>query len=411
LSIEFQQFNLNNILIEGEFDPKTELAKVKSSSWDSKPLELAKYKEKFITQKLAIAECRIYLERLIRHNPDIDRIYLEKTIKNFKEKYGFSYNQLQIFNDLLDIFYEKRKELKYFRERFPNNIDLIKFITGVELDPKDEVVIEIDPLNFYIRASSDVMYKINSGVKILSDSKNFWKNKGSLGYFTNYSQELDGRNYKISVIFLPSEKEANSEEFLLGENMESILIHERYHVTNDLILSYFKFKDSIYFNKNENFRFEDLRNKNQIDNFLDIGYSRILARTQDEFIAQVIGKTGDERVFLTDFENKFSTAIKYFLYQMLSGYTSGYGAYNYLSYYSNIPKFGDLRDDIWKTKIHSMKNKYKNDLERSTKSFWRLVHEGEFTVNQSVALLTDRFILDWPLEVSRILELQRESKN
>jgi hypothetical protein len=393
LSLEFQQFNSNKILVEEEFDPRKELEKVKSTPWEVRGGELAKYKEKFITQKIALAECRIYLERLIRHSPDIDRKYLDKTIQNFKEKYGFSENQLKIFNDLLDKIQEKRKDLKFLRERFPNDAELFKFVTGLEVDPGDKVEVYLDPINFYFRISSSLAYKLMPVKKNFIDSI-FWSHtKGFKFNFQNL--ELDNIKYDVLGIFLPVESEV-----LDPEAFKRTLKHERQHATNDMLENYFYEAQNP---KERHIKIKDLKNKQQIDNFLESAYQGIVDRTQDELTAQLISKTGDERKFLTDFKYGFKTIVG------ISQF--GWGIYNYFKYFEigDEGYFNDFRDDIWRSKLHFLKERYKQDLERSAKAFWSLIHEGGFSLDQAISLLSDRKLLDWPKEAKRILELQRES--
>jgi len=393
LSLEFQQFNSNNILIEGDFDPKKELEKVKSAPWEERSGELAKYKEKFITQKIAIAECRIYLERLIRHSPDIDRKYLDKTIQNFKEKYGFSENQLKIFHDLLDKYQEKRKDLKFFRERFPNDADLFKFVTGLNVGPDDKVEVYLDPINFYFRISSSLAYKLTPKEK---NSKNilYWKN--TRGFKLNFNNlELENKKYNVLGIFLPIDSEV-----LDPEAFKRTLKHERQHATNDMLENYFF---EVQNPKERHIKIKDLKNKQQIDNLLEREYQGILDSTQDELIARLISKTGDEKKFLTDYKNGFKTIVGIFLF--------GWSTYNYFKYFEIGDRgyFNDFRDDLWRSKLHFLKEQYKKDLEKSAKAFWSLINEGGFSLDQAVALLSDRKLLDWPKEAKRILELQRES--
>lgn len=396
LSIEFKQFTSTNAPINIEFDPKKELDRVRSSSWGDRGGELAKYKEKLITQKIAISECRIYLERLIRHSPDIDRKFLDRTIQNFKEKYGFSQNQIKIFNDLLDKFQEKRKDLLFLREKYPNDRDLFRFVTGVSVPESEELEVVVDPVNFYFRVSSNSMYPVDTDGRITGGT-DFWKSNSVAGIFKSYKRELEGKEYKIGAIFLPVDKEITN-----NERFPKTLRHEREHATNSVLDDYFREYHRYNIGMNGSLIF-DLRTKEQISNYLDDEYRLILDETKDELISQIISKTGDERVFLTDYNYQFKTRLGMALFN--------WSSYNYFRYLNIGEKgfFNDLRDDFWKSKVYFLKEQYKKDLNKSAKAFWTLVHDGKFTVNQAISLLTGKNLEDWPKEAKRILEIQRES--
>jgi len=396
LSTEFRQFVSTNPSIEEEFDPEKELKNIKSLPKELRMKELAPFKEKLTTQKLALAECRIYLERLIRHSPDIDRRFLDRTIQIFKDKYGFSEAQLKVFRELLDKYKDLRSDLKLLRERFPNDSELFTFVTNINVDDGDKVEVFLDPVNFYFRVNSSLAAKLMPN-KVVSKKEKYWSDSGTRGFKINFDNLLlDGKKYEVLGIFLPTKDEVSDQK-----DFSKTLRHEREHVTNDILKDYF-FENGKSVTNRERVNPKFLKTREQIESLLNRVYQTILDRTQDELIAQLISKTGDEKKFLTDFKLSYKTIIGKFLF--------GWGYYNYFEYYDiEEPYFKDLRDDIWASKIHFLKERYKKDLEKSAKAFWSLINEGNFTLNQAIALLTDKKLLDWPKEAKRILELQRKS--
>jgi hypothetical protein len=384
LQVEFEDFKSRYHPLEEEFDPKLELEKIKQAEKSTRVEALQLYKEKYKIQKTALAQCRLFIERLIRQNPDIDSGYLQSVLEKFSQNYGFSKDQILTINNLLDKFQVKRSEILFLREKFKDDRELFTFVTGIKLEPKDNVKVLTGPMNFCFRVSSGLADK--AYFDTYAYGEDFWKKSSIKGFAVKFeNRQLEGKNFNVSAIFMPIEVGESPEEKF--SDLKT-LIHEEEHVTNSLLHEYFFQEDFKILESNPDL----LKSKEEVDSFLKKFYSYMILRTRDEFTAKVIGRTGTE----TSFQKGLL----------------GPSSYNYirpLEFRTDTYDEGNVKD-YWKSGIHFLKIKYDLAVKQCSSAFWKLVDEEGYSIDEAVALLTDVPLLEWPLEVKRILEFRRTSK-
>jgi len=376
LAAEFAEFQNSNPQLNEEFDPKVQFELVKKTPKEVRKKALDEFKTKFETQKLALAECRVYLERLIRQNPDLKREFLDATIEKFARGYGFSQNQKQIFKDLLDKYQEKRSEIIDLKEKFPNKYDLLNYLTGLNFGPQDNFEIFFDPMSITFKASGEVAYKISHGIEN-KKGKNFWN--GEIGGFHKILKE-------ISVIVIPI---ITSDEFKTIHSIATRRIHrhEMEHAKNSMLHEYFFGFNSLKSNvlKYRDVEFDD---ESKISSYLNDVYPYVLTRARDEFISYIIqGKNVSQKIFSRNY-----------IYDYLGT----------LGLYPDAPY--SILGDVWRKKITELEVRYQDTIKKSIAAFYLLRKDAKLNSEVAVALLTDKEFSRWPIEVKRIIEFSRSSK-
>ena len=375
LSIDFKLALRDNPPIEETFDPELELAAIKSAPAKEKKEQLVIYKEKLARQREAFADCRLFIERSINFDNKISAPKLYEWVDQFASNYGFEERQKEKAYELIDTFIEKRqKAAQFLLEHQGNPDELIKELTGKDIDDSDQIA------GIYLGPMSIDIYTYDSTAKKL------WgkpvKKGDVLGAFAKESQ--DGVNYNV-INMAPEPRETYKDP--LGKNS---LAHEHEHQKHKLFqlaFEYLKNKDSDQeleqFQNSDNLQTQKFHLENYMQDKMDYG----LDRARDEMIASLkdLGirnlETKLQAMFfkkdglydyLKDFRDKVPEETPSKLMTMYEAFATKYLVLEYKSIISDsLYWFKDL------TKIYKLEN--------------------------SVALMTDIPLKNWPKVIRRLL--------
>jgi hypothetical protein len=387
LNSDFRQELVDNPPLNGSFDPKIELEKIKSYPKDNRKEALEEYKLDLMRQREAIAVCRTFMERVINVDPDISKGELMFIFNKFKDQYGFSSEQENIFSLIIDSFIENRKNMKKLREKFKDDKELVTHITGVALEADSKLDVKLGPFSFDINANDVAAAQIFTHGQ--SSDKNFWSNRRLGGFKTTEIVRID-EDSKPEKIYLTF-NHAGVEEIIppfrsLFEFLhDRVLIHEREHAKNSMIENTIENRifDYSSFINSENY---SSASSYQIELYLrnELNYS--LEGVKDELLAQVKGgKKAQSKIF---FE---------------SGYYRKFGGYSDLKN-TDFP-------DFWKNYIQKILiDEYESCVSKGVDSFNTLVNEGGFSRDEAIALVTDVPFKNWPKFCRRIIEAQKKSQ-
>ncbi|HEY4523630.1 MAG TPA: hypothetical protein VJK04_02035 [Candidatus Paceibacterota bacterium] len=150
LSFDFQERLRDNPPIESVFSPENELVKIKNLPREKKKGALAPFKENLARQREALATCRVFIERSVEFNHDIPREKLVGLIEKFTTRYGFSDQQKQTAEQLIDRYYENRQKVLEVRQRFEDNHELVNKLTGVNLGKDEKITLSVGPMTIDI---------------------------------------------------------------------------------------------------------------------------------------------------------------------------------------------------------------------------------------------------------------------
>jgi hypothetical protein len=387
LNSDFKQELVDNPPLNGSFDPKIELEKIKSYPKDNRKQALEEYKLSLMRQREAIAVCRTFMERVINVDPDISKGELIFIFNKFKDQYGFSSEQENIFSLVIDSFIENRKNMKILRDTFSNDKDLVMHITRTHFEKDSKVDVKIGPFSFDIDANDQAASLIYTHGSV--SDKNFWSNKDLNGFSTVEVVSIDAATKPKKVYFTVN-------HYGLDEKIQPIrgffkffydrtLAHEREHVKNKMFESILNNRliDRSGIINPDNY---STSIPTQIELDLRTNLYLILERVKDEVLAQVKGgQKARSKIF---FENGF---------------------------YSNFGGYSDLTNavfpDVWKDYIQKISiDEYESCVSKGVDSFNSLVNEGGFSRDEAIALVTDVPFKNWPKFCRRITEAKKKSQ-
>ncbi len=219
LAYEFDIYSDITKEIEGKFSPEEEIREILKLPREEKKEALNLFKEKLIQQREAWANCRIFIERSILHNHDTSKEDLLQWVEKFGNRYGFTEKQKQTAEQIIDNYKKKRAEVIEFREMFPDDLNLIKELTGTELEDYSEIDISLGPASIDIKTNS-----VNTMEKIMQ-VKNINNNYCTDGFCAK------SKNYP-SIWFTVINNEHNAET-------EKANIHEQEHIKNIILQDIF----------------------------------------------------------------------------------------------------------------------------------------------------------------------------
>ncbi len=378
LTFDIQNQLEDNSLIENVFSPEVELARIRCLPKDQKREAIDKFKENLAMQREALANCRVFIERCIEFNHDVPREKLVGIIEKFRAQYGFTDEQKQIAEQLIDGYYANRKKVLEMRERLPENRDLVNRLTGINFDKTSEFDISTGPMSIDISCDG-----FDAG-RIFQNSKEVLVSL-PYGGFAAKSQQED-------VMFIILNKSKLS-RWSSWENPKYVLPHEQEHQKNRLFRGVFD-KQADPLQENSIFLEYELEQDPQLKQGLLESYFRLKRR-------QAFQDAKDEIIAMK--KDKRTHTYEIFLRQDGS-------AYDYLSY---IRDWEDKKSDLgW----HEMSQKilveeYRNTIESAVESFDNLVKQGDYTREEVIAMFADKSLPEWPKTTRRLLEQKERINN
>ncbi len=370
LDLDFQNQLRDNPSIDKVFSPEAELARIRSLPKEGRREALDKFKENLATQREALANCRVFIERCIEFNHDVPKKKLVGLIGKFSTQYGFTEKQKQITEQLIDGYYTNRQRALEIRERFPNDTALVKELSDIEFDNTAKFDISTGPMSIDITTNG-----FNAG-RIFQNSKNIVI-KLQFGGFAAKSQHKQPVPYIV----------INKSNFWQGRlRHRDALIHEYEHQKNRLFREIFEkqadpSEEILIFSQYESEQDPELK-KGLLEAYFRLRRRGALQHAKDEIIA--MKKDGG------------SYSYDFFFMKDKS-------PYDYLTYVRDWE--AKKNDSLWQeTAERILVDGYRKVLESAVSAFDRLKKEGGYTRDEIIAMLVDRPLPEWPKTAKRLLE-------
>lgn len=132
--------------IPGDFSPNT-----------------SEFYKKNARQTESMAYCRIMIERIIAHYPNVPVSKLKALLNRFAEKYELPKDRSDKFIVMLDKFNTSRGIIDHLKESDPNNNLFMDYFKSLNLDLTDNFKIETSPYNYIIYTTPENISKIRPG--------------------------------------------------------------------------------------------------------------------------------------------------------------------------------------------------------------------------------------------------------
>lgn len=150
LYLDFEHLKGEIAPVPGPFDPEDRLQVVRQMPHAERRAALADYSRQLACQRLAWAECRIFLERSLRFNNDQPRAALEAIIGRFSNCWGFTERQCTQAGAVIDGYYAHRqKVLKLWHSHSEPRV-LLETVTGRRIAPDPHIQVELGPMSIDI---------------------------------------------------------------------------------------------------------------------------------------------------------------------------------------------------------------------------------------------------------------------
>ncbi len=377
---DFQKELHKNSPSEQPFNPAEELKQIRAADKSKKHELLDEFKVRLERHRISLAVCRKYIERAILHDNNVSKEYLEDIVDRFASAYGYTEETRTLISNIIEGFVVYRERAHNARKAYPNDRDLVKYLSNVELPEQAEIGILIGPMSLDIFADDEEAIRIfnRANEPMVTDM---------IRGFASYSSGSEPVLYTV-VNVGTRVRRGTSDVF-----GKKTLLHEREHQKNKLLVETFGLKTysnntfSKYMNeKNQERKIEILVA------FMKQVQSEALEFARDEFIAQLKSKTPVQ--LFKEFDSLFFDPNS---------------PYDYLK---DIKGHMMLSNDLV---LQDMSNRYlveeyEHILCEATSDAFRLIFEFDYAPQDLVALLTDKKIQDWSKTINRIID-QKEKGN
>lgn len=321
---------------------------------------LVTFREALVEGSETWAECRVIIEHFLEYDPDIPVEKFYPLIEVVEES-----NQLKEGGDILAKsmlaeYRQARQKLLEMRAQYPNNAGLINRFRGLTISP-DKVAVSVGPLSFDVITDAVTMAQL-------------------------YNCSLDNTHAPIGGFAVSGRGLPGFTVNLRGAHLFGILTHEREHIKNARLFSFFERKLENEFSGPSLERSYDTESDPEIKEIILRKYFKCamlltLRRAKDELLA--IKK-----------RSRYEDA-----YRILT--TSPF--YNYLAPLKSAP--GRSGDSIWKRCVEEILDKeYKSHLKSAEEAFVALIQARPNYTLEAIAILGSKDILDWKKTVSRVIE-------
>ncbi len=384
LAIDFKNELEDNAPIDGLFSPENDLKRISGLPHGEKRKALKEFKNKTERQRQAWAMCRVFIERRIEQNHDVQKDSLMAEIARFASEYGFTEDQNKSAEDMIDGYYEQRQKVKDLLEKYSNRADLVQALCGEALENSDGLVVEMGPMSIDIEAGSLDTVKMRG-------SEHFkWWNAPNLAGFAAVA-ECDSSVYYTVISNNPL---SHLESW---GSTDKTRRHEWEHQKNRLFRDFFE-KEMTEEEEEKLLEDYDAEPDQETKEVLLSEYfnriqQRLLFRVRDEIIARLQTEKFKEGE-ISGLREKFSS----------------YGDYDFITELEDKSRDGD---SLWQKCFRNIiRIEYRKIIENALRAFTSLVNRGQFsrfsklselTNQEAIALLTDKSLEDWPKTVKRFL--------
>jgi|GEM_PF-1702528 len=381
LSLDFKEHLRDNPPLDEIFSPEFELSEIKKLPRKEKIKALVGFKEKLAGQREGWAACRVFIERSIEFDNNMSADRLIEKIDQFAEKYSFSPYQREMLKKFIEDYHQNRAKALDIRQRFPDNTDLVKYLTGLKFSDKD-LEVSVGPMTIDITTSASIAKKIHQ--KMGGPTGGILTKFGSGGFATRSKHD-------DPIFFIVLNKDAFTKGYDAPTG-EAVRKHEYEHHKNSILQKIFESQlkggvlDLSGYERESDPEIKKTILGEIFRNERDIA----LWQAKDEIIAML--------------QNRSVSVVQADLvYYFFSG---NVGAYDYLKSARNYKPA--KKDALYQKMAQEMLVKeYRLIIQKAVDSYARLVEKGGYSRGKAVALLTDKSLQEWPINVRRLLDAKQ----
>lgn len=370
--------------LETRFDPEIEADRLESLQEAEKHDGMRGFRNKLRRQRLAWAECRVFVERAIEFDQDVPRDKLQRIVDKFGATYGFSSLHEETSTDMLDSFVVNRQRIKDVRQDYPDDRELVRELTGVPFDGKHLEVVA-GPYAFEVHADSGYLQKVYDSTAT--------RTKGS--GFSGFAQEQSSLGVPLIAIV----------RGFWGEGGKSTQIHENQHIRKALFRELFEKSITEQERVALRERYESEQDPELKKAYLADYFRRereaAFASVKDEIFAyKKDGSSGTETQI--QLLGKGSRNAYDYLYDVRNSQNK-----NGIDLKSGLKAIKEAVSThiTWRKLSNKILVKeYDAIVKKAIRSFERLKRKGGFTTSQTIALLFDIPLEEWPKEVKNLTD-------
>ncbi|MBD3331024.1 hypothetical protein GF354_05895 [Candidatus Peregrinibacteria bacterium] len=376
LSFDFRTHLKENPPIGDIFSPQEELANLRSLPKENRREALDIFKQKLAAQRKAWGQCRRFIERSIEFNHDAPKNQLVEWVNQFGSNYGFTEEQKQIAEQLIDGYYEMRQRVLEARQKQPDNIALIEELTGVNLAKSDDVRVSVGPMSIEIEVNP-----FNCG-RLYEKSDN----PVIQFEYCGFASQTVGEE-PINYVVINTNRWIRWQE--LDPAAKRTRQHEHEHQKNRLFKAVFEGQLGSDGNRNLYWQYETEQDpeikRALLEDYFRSRRAAALELAKDEITAYL-----SEGIML----RKSSLKRKFFQQD---------NPYDYLSYPRDVES--KKEDALYQdTAQRMLVQEYKATIEEAVGALTELTKKEKYSSQEAVALLTDKPLSEWSKTVKRLLE-------
>lgn len=400
--------------IKGVFSPNEEVQKLWSVTKSERREAVSTFKDKLARQREAWALCRTSIEDRIESDPDLPREEMVGIVREFAPHYGFTESHIGVAESLIDDYIKMHKKALEIREKFPDDIDLLKRLTGMKFTKSDmeDFTVVAGPMSIEITCSG-----LNAG-------KIYEKSKDTVPRF-EYSGFASVSRGEEPVYYLVVNKDmlTNSEMFA------STVIHEREHQKNRIleprIYGVAEVRSDVLEQLNSGLLgflrhqvgerllgFERKFRSEILDRYVFTSNPEKKAFLLEEYMRLkrevALNQAKDEIIAMLKVDIPHIRRHGYSRYAEYSRifFEQKDGSNDYLSYLRNFDKKKDA--SLWQETVKRvLVDEYRDIFNRANVAFNHLVKSG-YTESEAIAMLSDKQLAQWPKTVRRLLEAKEQ---
>ena len=334
-------------------------------------------------QDVAIASCRLFIQREIENNNDVRKEYLMYWVNKFGRKYGFDEDILHVDESIVDNYYMQRSLAKETIEKYPNKSDLIEFLTGTKVDDTGKIEVTLGPMSVDLATDSKTFANIY---------RNFDVNSVPNAGFACSKPDGDKE-----VFFTVLDADKNKK----GKSKTVTQKHEWEHIffgmyQNALGLNFNEEESNKLLNLFESAT-DNIEKKFYLESWMKQRRQFALQNSKNEIFAMAKqGNYWDDKLFFP----KIGIFVN----------TGGLTFKKYDAGYDYLKKDRDVGKMDKKLAHRIFVKEYKKIIKSGVNSYWKLHHQGKMKTGMVVSLLYSKPIELWPVTVERYLEWQKKSK-
>jgi len=385
--------------IEGRFNPSEEVRKLWLVPKEKRREAVSAFKDKLYRQREAWALCRTTIEEKIEANPDISKQELVGIIGQFASSYGFAESHISTAEQLIDGYITQHKRVREIREKYPDDIALVKRLTGINFTKADaeDFSIKVGPMSVEISCSGFNAGRIYR--KSLEPIPGFMyggfaaesRDKEPVFYLVvNNDYATTNPDYYASTV--PHEREHQKNRILgpklYGQSGMRVDVREKLNrgIIGERLLGFEReSEDEIYK------RYESAKDPEE-KAFLLREYMRLIRES-------ALNRAKDEIIALKAEPGYYLSNYSLYTYNIFLSQDGG--PYDYLAYLRNRNE--KKGDSLWQEiSKRVFVDEYRDIIDRAIIAFDRL-KGGRYSRKEVIAMLSDKRLQEWPKTVRRLL--------